>query len=63
MKEYNSIYLGIVIQNNDPKKRGRVKVYVPHISPALATDSSSNRNKSFKFINIDLEPDMKLHNL
>ena len=59
MKEYNSIYLGIVIQNNDPKKRGRVKVYVPHISPALATDSSSNRNKSFKFINIDLEPDMK----
>jgi hypothetical protein len=25
-------YLGVVIQNNDPEKRGRVKVFVPHIS-------------------------------
>ena len=30
-KEFNSIYLGIVVQNNDPQKRGRVKVFVPHL--------------------------------
>ena len=35
MKEYNSIYLGMVIQNNDPEKRGRVKVYVPNVSANL----------------------------
>lgn len=27
-----SFQLGIVVQNNDPKKRGRVKVFVPHLS-------------------------------
>ena len=35
MKEYNSNYLGIVINNNDPEYRGRVQVFVPHIMPAL----------------------------
>ena len=35
MKEYNSHYLGIVINNNDPEFRGRVQVFVPHIMPAL----------------------------
>lgn len=28
-------YLGIVIQNNDPEKRGRVKIFVPHVSYGL----------------------------
>jgi len=32
IEQYNSIYLGIVIQNNDPEYRGRVKVWVPHVS-------------------------------
>ena len=31
MKEYLGMYLGLVVQNNDPEYRGRVKVYVPHI--------------------------------
>lgn len=31
MKQYLGMYLGIVVQNNDPDYRGRVKVYVPHI--------------------------------
>jgi hypothetical protein len=35
MKTYNGMYLGICINNNDPKKRGRVQVFVPHIMPAL----------------------------
>ena len=32
IKKYVGNYLGIVLQNSDPEKRGRVKVYVPHIS-------------------------------
>lgn len=35
MKQYNSMYLGMCISNNDPKKRGRVKVFVPHIMPSV----------------------------
>ena len=34
-KEYNSIYLGMVIDNNDPEFRGRVQVFIPHIMPTL----------------------------
>ena len=33
--KYYGHYLGIVVQNNDPDKRGRVKVFVPHISPTV----------------------------
>lgn len=35
MQTFNSIYLGIVVQNNDPEYRGRVKVWVPHISSTI----------------------------
>ena len=35
MKKYYGQYLGIVIQNNDPEKRGRVKVFVPHVSTTI----------------------------
>ena len=34
-KEYNSIYLGMVIDNNDPEFRGRIQVFIPHIMPTL----------------------------
>jgi hypothetical protein len=34
-KEYNSNYLGMVIDNNDPEFRGRIQVFIPHIMPAL----------------------------
>ena len=42
MKQYNSMYLGMCITNNDPEKRGRVKVFVPHIMPSIY----ENWNKS-----------------
>ena len=59
-KEYNSIYLGIVVQNNDPKKRGRVKVFIPDISPAVhGPIIGDNTNKSFSNINADLNPILK----
>jgi len=35
MELFNSIYLGIVVQNNDPEHRGRVKVWVPYISSTV----------------------------
>ena len=35
MQTFNSIYLGIVVQNNDPEYRGRVKVWVPHVSTTI----------------------------
>lgn len=32
---YGGFYVGIVVQNNDPDKRGRVKVYVPEHGPSV----------------------------
>ena len=34
-REYLGNYLGIVVQNNDPLKKGRVKVFIPHLSATL----------------------------
>ena len=31
-------YLGVVIQNNDPDQYGRVKVFIPHLSPLSNSD-------------------------
>ena len=58
-KEFNSIYLGIVVQNNDPQKRGRVKVFVPHLSPTVYENwVGDNKDKFFKSIDGNLEPIM-----
>lgn len=35
MEKYNSMYLGICINNADPELRGRVQIFIPHIMPAL----------------------------
>ena len=35
MKKYNSMYLGLCVNNDDPQKRGRVQIFVPHVLPAL----------------------------
>jgi len=48
MKEYNSMYLGICINNDDPEKRGRVQVFIPHIMPALY----DNWNETAQDINL-----------
>ena len=34
-KRFDGQYLGIVVQNNDPEKRGRLKVFVPHVTPTV----------------------------
>jgi hypothetical protein len=33
--EYHGNHLGICIENGDPEYRGRVKIFIPHIMPAL----------------------------
>ena len=49
-KEYFGNYLGIVVQNNDPDKGGKVKIWVPHISPTVYENwDEKNEDKSFTF--------------
>jgi hypothetical protein len=56
-KEFNSIYLGIIVQNNDPQRRGRVKVFVPHLSPTIYEDwVGDNKDKFFNFVDGELQP-------
>ena len=50
MNEYNGMYIGIVVQNNDPEKRGRVKIYVPHVNVNVYENwYQVDEDKSFAF--------------
>lgn len=61
---YNGMYLGIVVQNNDPQYRGRVKVFVPHISPTVYknwvenSDTVKAKDKIFKFLGKNISSDL-----
>jgi len=35
MKQYYGNYLGLCINNDDPERRGRVQIFIPHIMPSL----------------------------
>jgi len=60
-QKYFGHYLGIVVQNNDPEKRGRVKVFVPHVSPTVYKNwLSVNTKKKFKFIGNNIDSDLTL---
>lgn len=51
LPHYFGHYLGIVVQNNDPQKRGRVKVWVPHISQTIYNSfKQENTDKNFRFM-------------
>lgn len=55
MKKYYGNYIGIVIQNNDPDKRGRCKIYVPHVSVTLYERwNVVPRDKRFRFMGENL---------
>ena len=57
--QYFGNYLGIVIQNNDPKARGRVKIFVPHISPTVYKNwNEVPEDKKFKFLGANLESNL-----
>ena len=56
LPQYYGHYLGIVVQNNDPQKRGRVKVWVPHISQTVYSSfKQENTDKNFRFIGNNIE--------
>ena len=58
-KDYFGNYLGIVIQNNDPEKGGKIKVWVPNISPTIYKNwDVKNEDKSFKFIGRNIDSDI-----
>lgn len=57
--EFNGIYLGIVVQNNDPEKRGRVKVFVPHVSANIYKAwYEIPEDKRFKFMGGNIDSDL-----
>ena len=53
MKEYKRFYgnyVGIVVQNDDPDRAGKIKVFVPHISATVYSKWVANKqNKKFSF--------------
>ena len=49
MKNLNGFYRGVIVQNNDPKKLGRVKVFVPHMHLSLIDLEESDHDKEFYF--------------
>lgn len=58
-EKYHGMYLGIVIQNNDPEKEGKIKVYIPHISADVYENwYEIKSNKVFKFLGKNLNSDL-----
>lgn len=49
MKNLTGFYRGVVVQNNDPEKLGRVKVFIPHIHLAFLDLEKEDYNKEFYF--------------
>lgn len=61
MESFNSIYLGIVIQNDDPEQRGRVKAWVPHINPSTYDKWDALKlDRKFKFPGLNINSDLSL---
>lgn len=59
MNNYTGMYLGIVVQNNDPEKRGRVKVYVPHVSAGVYENwYQQDVDKKFSFPGSNIDTDL-----
>jgi len=60
MNEYIGMYLGIVVQNNDPEYRGRVKVYVPHIQANVYQNWFEEiKDRSFRFPGNNIQSDLE----
>lgn len=59
--KYYGNYVGIVVQNDDPEQGGKVKVFVPHISPTSYVKwFTIPTDKQFKFIGLNLASDLSL---
>lgn len=56
MKQFLGNYIGIVIQNNDPDKAGKVKVFVPHVTASVYKKWVERKsNKRFKFLGANID--------
>src|SRR6218665_36364 len=52
-------YVGKVVQNDDPDKMGRVKVFVPHISPASYVGwHDIPKDKRINFLGLNIKSDL-----
>lgn len=52
-------YLGMCVANNDPLKKGRVKVFIPHLAPTVYNNwTDSSKDKKFKFLGSNIESPM-----
>ncbi len=61
MKKYEYIYLGIVVQNDDPERRGRVKVWVPHVNASVYDKwNQAQIDRKFKFPGKNIDSDLSL---
>ena len=56
MKPFFGNYVGIVIQNDDPDRTGKIKVFVPHVSPSVYKKwVEKPNNKQFKFLGANID--------
>jgi len=59
MKKYYGNHIGIVIQNNDPEKAGKIKIFIPHISSTIYNNwVGKGKNKTVKFIGNNINEDL-----
>ena len=56
MKQFLGNYVGIVIQNDDPERAGKIKVFVPHVSASVYKKwVEKPNNKRFKFLGANID--------
>lgn len=56
MKQFYGNYVGIVVQNDDPERAGRVKVFVPHVTASVYKKWVERKsNKRFKFLGSNID--------
>jgi hypothetical protein len=59
LEKYDGMYIGIVVQNNDPEKRGRIKAYVPHVNAGVYENwYGVKKDKSFRFVGRNIDSDL-----
>jgi hypothetical protein len=57
--QYFGNFLAIVVQNNDPECRGRVKVFVPHVNVSVYKKwTEIKKDKRFKFLGLNVSSDL-----
>ena len=56
MKQYYGNYVGIIVQNNDPEKAGKLKVFVPYITATVYKKWVEEKtNKQFNFLGANIQ--------